>query len=69
MKTWEHEITMGGGGNWEFEMYINNRTNSYVDNGVLYIQPAFTADFIGENTMKTGAFDLWGGMPGETCTN
>ena len=27
---WQHEITMGGGGNWEFEMYYNNRTNSFV---------------------------------------
>ena len=27
---WQHEITMGGGGNWEFEMYWNNRTNSFV---------------------------------------
>jgi len=22
---WKHEITMGGGGNWEFEYYGNNR--------------------------------------------
>ena len=27
---WQHEITMGGGGNWEFEWYTNNRTNSFV---------------------------------------
>ena len=24
---WEHEITMAGGGNWEFQMYTHNRTN------------------------------------------
>lgn len=24
-KKWQHEITMGGGGNWEFEMYNNRR--------------------------------------------
>ena len=23
LKRWKHEITMGGGGNWEFEMYLN----------------------------------------------
>ena len=34
---WQHELTMGGGGNWEFEWYVNNRTNSFVDNGVLHI--------------------------------
>ena len=26
---WEHEITMAGGGNWEFQMYTHNRTNRY----------------------------------------
>ena len=25
---WQHELTMGGGGNWEFQIYRNNRTNS-----------------------------------------
>ena len=35
--TWEHELTMSGGGNWEFEMYTNNRTNSFVQDGKLYI--------------------------------
>ena len=25
--------------NWEFEYYINNRTNSYVRNGTLFIKP------------------------------
>jgi hypothetical protein len=37
LKTWKHEITMGGGGNWEFEMYTNNRTNSFVQDGKLHI--------------------------------
>lgn len=27
LSKWKHEITMGGGGNWEFEYYINNRSN------------------------------------------
>ncbi len=27
------------GRNWEFEMYINNRTNSYVKEQTLYIRP------------------------------
>ena len=37
LKTWKHEITMGGGGNWEFEMYLNQRDNSFVKDGVLYL--------------------------------
>jgi hypothetical protein len=44
---WKHEITMGGGGNWEFEYYINNRSNSFVENGTLMIKPTLTADRIG----------------------
>ena len=24
---WEHEITLAGGGNWEFQFYTHNRTN------------------------------------------
>lgn len=37
LKTWKHEITMGGGGNWEFEIYHNSRTNSFVQDGQLYL--------------------------------
>jgi len=37
MKTWKHELTMSGGGNWEFELYHNNRTNSFVNEGVLHL--------------------------------
>ena len=44
LKTWKHEITMGGGGNWEFEMYHNSRINSFVQDGQLFIQPTLTAD-------------------------
>lgn len=46
-KTWEHELTLGGGGNWEFEWYVNNRSNSYIKNGVLYLKPTMTEDAVG----------------------
>ena len=29
---WKHVISAFGGGNWEFEYYTNNRTNSYGNN-------------------------------------
>lgn len=54
---WKHEITMGGGGNWEFEYYINNRSNSFVDNGTLIIKPTLTADRIGAQQVS-GAVSL-----------
>ena len=51
-KKWKHDLTMSGGGNWEFQLYHNNRTNSYVKDGVLYIKPTLTADRIGESNLK-----------------
>jgi beta-glucanase (GH16 family) len=68
-KTWQHEITMGGGGNWEFEMYRNSRTNSFVEGGILHLQPTLTAEVIGEETMKHGSYDCWGGSPADKCTS
>lgn len=44
---WGHEQTFSGCGNGEFEWYVNDRRNSYTEDGVLYISPTLTADFIG----------------------
>ncbi|XP_046557192.1 LOW QUALITY PROTEIN: beta-1,3-glucan-binding protein-like [Haliotis rubra] len=68
LKTWEHEITAGGGGNWEFQYYTNNRTNSYVKNGVLYLKPTLTSDQYGLNFLEHGKLELWGAGPHDTCT-
>ncbi|KAJ3257084.1 hypothetical protein HK103_004912 [Boothiomyces macroporosus] len=65
-KVWQHDITLSGGGNWEFEYYTNNRTNSYTENGILYINPTYTADRIGLGPMLNGgSLDLWN----DGCTN
>ncbi|CAG2243923.1 unnamed protein product [Mytilus edulis] len=53
---WEHEITAGGNRDSEFQYYTNNRTNSYVRNGILYIKPVSPA-------MKKGGFN------DEECTS
>lgn len=68
-KTWQHESTLAGGGNWEFEWYVNNRTNSYVKNGVLYLLPTLTEDAIGYQTMVSGDVNIWGGSPADECTD
>jgi beta-glucanase (GH16 family) len=60
---------MGGGGNWEFELYNNNRTNSFTEDGILYLQPTLTSDTIGEDQLRTGSMNLWGGAPADTCTS
>jgi len=67
-KAWQHELTMSGGGNWEFEWYVNNRSNSYVNDSKLFLQPTFTEDYLGDNGMRTGSVDFWGGSPADACT-
>ena len=54
LSLWKHELTLSGGGNWEFELYTNNRSNSYVKNGVLYIRPTLLEDDIGLDNLKNG---------------
>ncbi|KAI6654657.1 Beta-1,3-glucan-binding protein-like [Oopsacas minuta] len=67
---WQHEITMDGGGNREFEYYTNNRSNSFVRDGVLYLKPTFTSDIIGLRAVeKGGTMDIWGADPGTYCTS
>ena len=58
---WEHERTLSGGGNWEFEWYVNNRSNSYVKDGVLYMKPTFTQEYLGEQNFRSGIVNIWGG--------
>lgn len=68
MRTWQHELTLSGGGNWEFEWYVNNRSNSYVKNGVLYILPTLTENAIGTAALTSGDINIWGGQPSDQCT-
>ena len=70
LSRWDHEITLSGGGNWEFEYYTNNRSNSYVKNGILYIKPTLTNNtFTAPNFMNSGSISLWGGEPADQCTS
>ncbi len=65
---WQHQITLAGGGNFEFQYYTNNRSNSYVRDGKLYINPTLTADEIGENGIRFGTLNVWGSAPADYCT-
>nr|XP_002740986.2 PREDICTED: beta-1,3-glucan-binding protein-like [Saccoglossus kowalevskii] len=65
---WQHEITAGGGGNWEFQLYTNNRSNSYVRDGVLYIKPTLLSETYGDDFIMTGSLDIWGAAPADICT-
>ncbi|CAO3684359.1 unnamed protein product [Rhizopus stolonifer] len=69
-KNWQHEITLSGGGNWEFQYYTNNRSNTFVDDGILYIKPTLTSDVLGEDAVKEGGrIALYSGAPSEDCTD
>ncbi|KAI9275934.1 concanavalin A-like lectin/glucanase domain-containing protein [Phascolomyces articulosus] len=69
LRKWQHEITLSGGGNWEFQWYTNNRSNSFVEDGILYIKPTLTADTLGESTIREGGrINLWSGEPSVSCT-
>lgn len=61
---WQHEITLTGGGNYEFEYYLNNRTNSFVQDGQLHIKPTYLSTDYGEDFLYSGDLDL-----GAECTN
>nr|CAD7573933.1 unnamed protein product [Timema californicum] len=70
LESWQHEITASGGRHSEFQMFVNNRSNSFVRDGVLHIRPTLTKDVLGENFLFNGVLDLWGSsLPGERCTN
>lgn len=62
---------MGGGGNWEFQYYGNNRTNSYVEDGILFIKPTESKDRFGADVIsgtKPTTIDIWGNQPADVCT-
>lgn len=44
---WRHDKTLAGGGNWEFQWYDDDPLNSYVEDGILYLRPSFTSDYLG----------------------
>jgi beta-glucanase (GH16 family) len=69
LSLWKHEITLSGGGNWEFQAYLNNRSNSFVRDGKLYIKPTLMEDQIGIANVQNGyTLNVWGGSPADYCT-
>lgn len=54
------------------QYYANNRTNSYVEDGVLFLQPTLTSDTFGRERVSGEVpyrLDLWGSSPGDECTS
>lgn len=51
---WKHDITMWGGGNNEFQWYVNDRKNSFAQGGKLHLRPTKTSDLFGEDFIYKG---------------
>ena len=68
MERWQHELTLSGGGNWEFQYYNNNRTNSHVENNQLILKPGLLSELNGEDFLWTGNLNIWGGSDADACT-
>lgn len=62
---WKHDITMSGGGNNEFQWYVNDRANTWTENGKLHIRPTFTSDYFGEDFLYWGRIVI----PPSECTS
>ena len=60
LSLWQHQLTLGGGGNWEFQYYTNNRSNSYVQDGLLYINATLLADEIGDAGVASASLNIYG---------
>lgn len=53
-----------------FELYSNNRSNSFVRNGSLHLHPTLTADSVGDELVEEGGeLDMWGATPASQCTS
>ncbi|XP_058454542.1 beta-1,3-glucan-binding protein-like [Malaya genurostris] len=68
LDTWQHENTLAGSTNWEFQWFTNNRSNSYAKDGNLYIRPTLTVDEFGEAFLRSGVLNIHGGAPADQCT-
>uniref|UniRef100_A0A182YRV3 Uncharacterized protein n=1 Tax=Anopheles stephensi TaxID=30069 RepID=A0A182YRV3_ANOST len=68
LETWQHENTLAGNTDSEFQWFTNNRTNSFVREGNLFIRPTLTVDEFGEPFLRSGVLNIHGGSPAEQCT-
>jgi len=64
LSKWRHESTLAGGGNFEFQWYVNDRSNSNTTEGILHLKPSFTSDIFGEEFLTSGRVVI----PPNECT-
>ncbi|CAK4083291.1 unnamed protein product [Aphanomyces euteiches] len=69
LSVWKHDITLGGNGNREFQVYVNSRNNSYVKDGKLHLRATLTDEAYGRDSIEHGVMDLWGTSPYSSCSS
>ncbi|XP_021920148.1 beta-1,3-glucan-binding protein-like isoform X2 [Zootermopsis nevadensis] len=70
LERWHHEVSASGGRHNEFQVFVNNRSNSFVRGGKLHLRATLTRDVLGEEVLYNGILDLRGSaLSGEECTN
>jgi hypothetical protein len=52
---WTREVNMGGYGNGQFDWTTDSETNSFVEDGTLYLVPTLTSDSLGVDAVTNGA--------------
>lgn len=48
---------------FEFQWYHNNRSNSFVENGILYMRPTLVAEIFGDSFLTQGTLNIHGASP------
>ena len=64
-KTWKHSVSAAATGNYEFQYYTNNRSNSFVEDGILHLKTTLTNNTFSNEFLSSGTLDLWAG---DKCT-
>jgi hypothetical protein len=71
---WGIELTQSGGGNGEFEMYVNSHDTAFVEDGVLHLRPVLTEKIMEElhgfgETTRIAREELWLSEPHQPISN
>lgn len=59
--------SLAGGGNAEFQWYVNDRANSFTTDGNLHLKPTYTADVYSEAFLNSGHVEIPSNECSEGC--
>ena len=67
---WQQDVQIGDDYGYNtFQMFTDSTNNSFVEDGILYIVPTLTSDYLGEKAVSDGGnINMTFGSPWGTCT-